>query len=189
MPGSAAKIHQPPFCKQENAMAIRERIHIHLWLDVRSLDAGSSVEPRHLNLMVKVADVAHNRLIFHVLHVLKRDHVHIAGASDVDITAPSVSSTVVTSYPCIAACSALIGSISVTITRAPMPRNDCAEPLPTSPYPQTTATLPAIITSVARLMPSTSDSRQPYKLSNFDLVTESFTLIAGTSSFPASCIL
>jgi hypothetical protein len=39
--------------------------------------------------------------------------------------------------------------------------------------------LPATITSVARLMPSTSDSRQPYRLSNFDLVTESLTLIAG----------
>ena len=38
-------------------------------------------------------------------------------------------------------------------------------------------------------MPSASDSRQPYRLSNFDLVTESFTLIAGTSSLPSSCIL
>src|SRR5580658_7843143 len=102
---------------------------------------------------------------------------------------PSVSSTVVTSKPSIAACSALIGSISVTTTRAPMPRSECAEPLPTSPYPQMTHTLPATITSVARLMPSASDSRQPYRLSNFDFVTESFTLMDGTSSLPCSCIL
>src|SRR5436305_14310441 len=102
---------------------------------------------------------------------------------------PSVSSTVVTSKPSIAAWSALIGSISVTMTRAPIPRSECAEPLPTSPYPQTTATLPATITSVARLMPSASDSRQPYRLSNLDFVTESLTLTAGTSSLPASCIL
>ena len=33
-------------------------------------------------------------------------------------------------------------------------------------------------------MPSTSDSRQPYRLSNLDLVTESLTLIAGNSSSP-----
>jgi hypothetical protein len=39
--------------------------------------------------------------------------------------------------------------------------------------------LPAIITSVPRRMPSTSDSLQPYLLSNFDLVTLSLTLIAG----------
>src|SRR3984957_9059291 len=102
---------------------------------------------------------------------------------------PSVSSMVVTSKPSIAACSALMGSISVTTTRAPIPRRECAEPLPTSPYPQITAILPATITSVARLMPSASDSRQPYRLSNFDLVTESFTLIDGTSSLPTSCIL
>ena len=56
------------------------------------------------------------------------------------------------------------------------------------PKPQTTTTLPAIMTSVARLMPSDSDSRQPYKLSNFDLVTESLTLIAGTSRLPAAFI-
>src|SRR5512133_2506834 len=81
-----------------------------------------------------------------------------------------------------------MGSISVTITRAPWPRSDCAQPLPTSPYPHTTATLPASITSVARMMPSTSEWRQPYRLSNFDFVTESFTLMAGKSSVPAFCI-
>ena len=35
--------------------------------------------------------------------------------------------------PSIAACSAQIGSISVTITRQPWPRSACAQPLPTSP--------------------------------------------------------
>ena len=35
-------------------------------------------------------------------------------------------------------------------------------------------------------MPSGSECRMPYLLSNFDLVTESFTLIAGNSRPPAS---
>ena len=39
-------------------------------------------------------------------------------------------------------------------------------------------------TSVARLIPSISEWRQPYLLSNFDLVTESLTLMAGKSSSP-----
>jgi len=60
-----------------------------------------------------------------------------------------------------AACSAQIGSTSETSTRHPAWRNEAAEPLPTSPKPATIATLPAIITSVPRRMPSTSDSRQP----------------------------
>src|SRR6266567_491104 len=37
-------------------------------------------------------------------------------------------------------------------------------------------------------MPSTSECRQPYLLSNFDLVTESLTLIAGNLSVPAAAI-
>src|SRR5919199_3866572 len=84
-----------------------------------------------------------------------------------------------------AACSAQIGSTSVMMTRAPWPRSDSAQPLPTSPYPNTTATLPPMSTSVARLMPSISECRQPYLLSNLLFVTESLTLIAGNSNVPA----
>src|SRR5680860_1454728 len=97
----------------------------------------------------------------------------------------TTSSSRATWYPSIAACSAQIGSISVTTTLAPCPRSDSAQPLPTSPYPHTTATLPPISTSVARLMPSISECRQPYLLSNLDLVTESLTLTAGNSREPS----
>ena len=62
--------------------------------------------------------------------------------------------------------------------------NDSAEPFPTSPYPATTATLPASIRSVALRRASTKDSRQPYLLSNLDFVTESLTLIAGIVRVP-----
>lgn len=65
-----------------------------------------------------------------------------------------------------AAWRAIIGSISVIITLAPKARKACAQPFPTSPYPATMATFPANMTSVALLIPSTSDSLQPYKLSN-----------------------
>src|SRR5947209_3679578 len=94
-------------------------------------------------------------------------------------------SQVSTLKPSIIACNAQMGSISAITPRAPCPRSDSAQPLPTSPYPQITASLPAISTSTARLIPSTSECRHPYLLSNFDLVTESLTLIAGNSSAPA----
>ena len=45
----------------------------------------------------------------------------------------AASSIVMTWKPSIVACSALMGSISVTYTRAPMPLAACAQPLPTSP--------------------------------------------------------
>merc|ERR1719203_2447246 len=63
-----------------------------------------------------------------------------------------------------------------------------AQPLPTSPWPQISARLPPIITSVARMMPSGSECRHPYTLSNFDFVTQSFTLIAGKRSSPLAAI-
>src|SRR5664280_1108480 len=101
---------------------------------------------------------------------------------------PTTSSRVATWYPSMAACRAQIGSISVTTTRAPCPHSDSAHPLPTSPNPHTTATLPPMRTSVARLIPSISEWRQPYLLSNLDLVTASFTLMAGKSSSPLCSI-
>src|SRR3546814_18581850 len=91
---------------------------------------------------------------------------------------------VTTSNPSIAACSAQIGSTSVTSTRAPPLRSEAAEPLPTSPKPATHATSPASITSVARRIASTRLSLQPYRLSNFDLVTLSLTFIAGNGTYP-----
>uniref|UniRef100_A0A7C9CZ26 Uncharacterized protein n=1 Tax=Opuntia streptacantha TaxID=393608 RepID=A0A7C9CZ26_OPUST len=93
----------------------------------------------------------------------------------------TTSSKVRTWKPSMQACRAQIGSISVTITRAPAAFRAAAQPLPTSPYPQTTPTLPAIITSVALIKPSGREWRHPYKLSNLLLVTESLTLIAGNN--------
>mmetsp|Transcript_1586 Transcript_1586/g.6944 ORF Transcript_1586/g.6944 Transcript_1586/m.6944 type:complete len:235 (+) Transcript_1586:1874-2578(+) len=89
-----------------------------------------------------------------------------------------------TRNPSMAACSAQIGSISVTYTTAPAAFMAWALPLPTSPKPQITMRLPASITSVARMIPSGRECLQPYRLSNLDLVTESFTLMAGKSSSP-----
>jgi hypothetical protein len=49
---------------------------------------------------------------------------------------------------------AQMGSISDTMTRAPAAFMAWAEPLPTSPNPAMNTVLDAIITSVARMMPS-----------------------------------
>ena len=49
--------------------------------------ASELIQPVHLNFAVEVADVADDRLILHVAHVLERDHVDIAGGRDVDIAA------------------------------------------------------------------------------------------------------
>merc|ERR1712241_1192848 len=101
---------------------------------------------------------------------------------------PTTDSMSTTSKPSMHACKAQIGSISVIKTRAPAPLMAKAHPLPTSPYPQTRALLPPIITSVARMMPSGREWRQPYTLSNFDFVTQSLSLIAGNNNSPLAAI-
>merc|ERR1719311_1735602 len=90
--------------------------------------------------------------------------------------------------PSMHARSAQIGSISVTYTTAACAAIEAAEPLPTSPKPQMTTFLPESITSVARMMPSGKEWRQPYTLSNLDLVTQSLTLMAGNRSSPLVAI-
>mmetsp|Transcript_876 Transcript_876/g.2735 ORF Transcript_876/g.2735 Transcript_876/m.2735 type:complete len:267 (+) Transcript_876:736-1536(+) len=65
---------------------------------------------------------------------------------------------------------------------------DLAQPLPTSPYPAMKQVLPAIMTSVARMIPSGQECLHPYRLSNLHLVTESLTLMAGNSRDPSACI-
>jgi hypothetical protein len=49
------------------------------------------------------------------------------------MSAVAIVSNFLTSKPSIAACSAQIGSISVTVTIDPAPLNEAAVPLPTSP--------------------------------------------------------
>merc|ERR1719399_2749104 len=101
---------------------------------------------------------------------------------------PTTDSIFTTWKPSMQACNAQIGSISVTMTRAPQPLMAWAQPLPTSPKPQIKARLPPIITSVARMIESGRECLQPYTLSNLDLVQQSLTLIAGKRSSPLFAI-
>jgi hypothetical protein len=80
------------------------------------------------------------------------------------------------------ACIAHMGSDSTTLTIMPSCARLKAEPLPTSQYPITRAFLDERNISVALLIPSFKLCLQPYLLSFFDFVTESFTLMAGTMS-------
>src|ERR1019366_624026 len=60
--------------------------HVHLRLDV-GLAGFRGVQPVHLNLVIEVADIADDGLVFHFPHVLERDDVAVAGAADIDIAA------------------------------------------------------------------------------------------------------
>ena len=80
--GGAAQIHQAAFGQQDNTLAVRENNMINLGLDlfpVVFFQAG------HIDLVVKVADVADDGLVFHTRHVIPADDIEITGRRDEDI--------------------------------------------------------------------------------------------------------
>src|ERR1039458_7414460 len=82
----AAQVHQPSLGQDEYAVAGGERVHIHLRLDVGAF-CVALVQPVHLDLVVEMPDVAHNRLVLHLPHVFQGDDLAVAGAAHVDIAA------------------------------------------------------------------------------------------------------
>merc|ERR1739844_727906 len=59
-------------------MAIWEDVAVDLLLDVIHLDARECFQFSHLNLIVKMANVAHNGIVLHLLHVLESDDLEVA---------------------------------------------------------------------------------------------------------------
>ena len=82
MAGAAAEVHQPAFGEQDDALAVGEDDVVDLRLDVLPLVL---LQRRDVDLVVEVADVAHDRVVLHALHVLVRDHVDVAGGGDEDV--------------------------------------------------------------------------------------------------------
>ena len=74
----APKVHEPASGKQRDAFAIGEDELVDLRLHVNLFDLGVFLEPRNIDFAIKVADIAHNGLILHGLHML--------GANDIEAT-------------------------------------------------------------------------------------------------------
>ena len=86
MTSRATKVDQTAFRQNENRVAVRERIHVHLRLDFHFFRVAF-VQHFHLDFAVEVANIADNRLVLHHAHVLQRDHVQVTGRRHVDVAA------------------------------------------------------------------------------------------------------
>mmetsp|Transcript_18284 Transcript_18284/g.29120 ORF Transcript_18284/g.29120 Transcript_18284/m.29120 type:complete len:377 (-) Transcript_18284:142-1272(-) len=82
--GGVAKIQQTAFRQQDHAIAGWHLDHVHLLFDVGPLVV---LQVRHLNFIVEVANVADNRHVLHLAHMLDADHVLVAGGGDKDVSA------------------------------------------------------------------------------------------------------
>merc|ERR1712151_1483253 len=75
----AAQVQQSPRREDDDAVAIREDEAINLRLDVLHLNAREVLQLVHLDLVVKVTDVADNGVVLHLLHVLQGNDVEVPG--------------------------------------------------------------------------------------------------------------
>ena len=85
MARGAAEVQQAAFGKDHDAVTIREAPFVVLRFDVDVLDAFDLLQTRHVDFIVEVADVADDRLVLHLRHVLGRDDVLVAGRGDENI--------------------------------------------------------------------------------------------------------
>jgi hypothetical protein len=65
--GGTAKIEETACCQNNDSVTIWEHKTFNLWLDVLALDSWEASEACHVNLIVKVTNVANNG-IGHLLH-------------------------------------------------------------------------------------------------------------------------
>src|SRR5678816_788317 len=85
MPFCASQVYETSFREQINAPVAGQVKTIHLRLNVHShysLGLGQTV---YLDLVIEVADVTNNGLIFHLEHVLQCDHIAIASGGYINV--------------------------------------------------------------------------------------------------------
>jgi hypothetical protein len=85
MPGSVAQVQQATLREEDDRVAVREAPLVYLRLDVDLLDPVDLLERRYLDFVVEVADVADDRLVLHLSHVVRGDHVLVPGCGDEDV--------------------------------------------------------------------------------------------------------
>ncbi len=137
MTNEGCPVAQPRFTSRPSASKIISWSLLSLYKStwgLISLFSALLVEPGYTNFIIEVADVTDDGLVLHIHEVLFADNVLVSGSRHNDVgflhgMSPCASRRSRPWRPV----SAQIGSISVTVTRTPAPRNEAAEPLPTSP--------------------------------------------------------
>lgn len=81
----AAQVEQTALSQYNHSMAVREDETVTLRLDVLPLDALPFHQAKHVDLIVKVTNVADNGVVLHLGHVGGHDDVLVTGGGDKDV--------------------------------------------------------------------------------------------------------
>ena len=85
MPGGVAQVQEASLGQHDHRVAVGEHELVHLGLDGDPLDVRHPLQPGHIDLVVEVADVAHDGLVLHPAHVLGGDDAATAGGRDEEV--------------------------------------------------------------------------------------------------------
>ncbi len=91
MPGCTTEVEQATFSEDNHRVTVREHPLVHLVamltgvLDIDFLDPSDLRQCRHLDLVVKVADIADDRIVFHPGHMIDANHILVASGGDENI--------------------------------------------------------------------------------------------------------
>src|SRR2546426_828997 len=77
--GGVAQVEGAALREQDDRLAVGEAPGVDLRLDLGLDDAGDLGQARHVDLVVEVPDVPHDRLVLHLGHVRSHDDVPVAG--------------------------------------------------------------------------------------------------------------
>ena len=86
MSHGATQVDEPALCQEDDVVAVSQGVPVHLRLDVGLL-GGVLVEPRDVDLAVKVANVADDGVVLHLAEVLADEDVLAAGGGHEDVAA------------------------------------------------------------------------------------------------------
>lgn len=86
MPSGTAKVHEATLGKNNDAgVSLWEDPSVGLGLDGDALHARVRLEADHVNLVIKMTNVAHNGVVLHLLHMGNHDDVLVPGGGDEDV--------------------------------------------------------------------------------------------------------
>merc|ERR1712200_143720 len=145
--------------------------------------------PFNIDFTIKMTNVADNSIIFHLLEVFASKDIFATGCGAKNIgTRDSIFNgcDFVTFTYSLQSVDGINLRYNDTASKAPQGLGRSLTDISVS---SNKGDLSSQHDICGLLIPSHKDSRQPYKLSNFDLVTESLTLMAGTLSLPVLNIL
>eukprot|EP01018_Ginkgo_biloba_P037541 Gb_24938 [translate_table: standard] len=83
---STTQVHKTALCQNNDTrVGLREHPAICLRLDGNLLHSRACFKAKHVNLVVKVTNVAHNGIVLHLLHVIHHDNVLVTSGGHKDI--------------------------------------------------------------------------------------------------------